>query len=231
MKCAWYVEQLANDNAEMWRNGRPSSAWLDHARECSSCDRTIERELQLKLIFTDLADKSRTAEPSPAVKHNLLAALGTMRPQKRAGLGWIPRFAIAGTAIAFLGLGLLLARRSHPVDSQNHVAKTPAVQPSNVASPAVESRAAIAPRVVASKETAPLAAKTVPHSRQRVAETANDFYPMVMCDSITCAGPAVTVRVELPASSFSGRHKNGSTVMADLLVGEDGVVRGVRLLQ
>jgi hypothetical protein len=74
--------------------------------------------------------------------------------------------------------------------------------------------------------------KPAPRQRDSAqAETANDFYPMVMCDSITCAGPAVTVRVELPASQFSARRSSGRKIMADLLVGDDGLVRGVRLLQ
>lgn len=229
MNCAWYERQLANESAELWRNGRPSVALLDHARGCEHCDRLIEHELKLKLMFTELAEKNRAAEPNAQVKRNLLAELETMRPRKVVRFGWVPRFAIAALAIACLVLAFVLVR--HAKDRSN-VAHAPVPQPAPVTkAPAIEKAVPVeAPVVAFAKTKAPKVAAR-PKQATVPAETANDFYPTVMCDSITCAGPAVTVRVELPVSPLSSRRNSSGPVMADLLVGEDGVIRGVRLLQ
>jgi hypothetical protein len=195
----------------------------------------IKRELKLKLLFTDLAEQSRATEPSPAVKRNLLAELETMRPEKSSRFGWLPRFAIAAAAVACLVLVLLFAHRSRPGDSQTSVARAPVQQAAPVTQTVVvQQPAPVVVKALAATQTTPKVVKRSSRSSEAAqppSEAANDFYPMVMCDSITCAGPAVTVRVELPASQFSSRQSSGRKVMADLLVGEDGLVRGVRLLQ
>ena len=226
MTCAWYEKQLANQGVELWRNGRPSATLLEHARGCSQCDRLVEHELRLKLMFTELAEQTHAAEPGAQVKRNLLAELEAMRPKKVARFSWVPRFAIAAAVVACLVLAFVLVRRA---TDRKDVAKSPEPQPSPaVQAPVVEPAA---PVVAAGKKNLPKVRAAASRQSSEAVETANDFYPTVMCDSITCAGPAVTVRVELPASPLSARRSNGGRVMADLLVGEDGLVRGVRLLQ
>ena len=229
MNCAWYERQLANEGAELWRNGRPSATLLEHARGCANCDRLVEHELKLKLMFTELAEKMHAAEPSAAVKHNLLAELQTMRPQKVTRLGWLPRFAIAAMGIACLVLAMLVVVQR--VKGHRVVARMPTEPAPAVKTPVVEEARSIKPPVTTSAKNVSRKATRKSTQSQPPVETANDFYPTVMCDSITCAGPAVTVRVELPRSPLSARRSSGGPVMADLLVGEDGLVRGVRLLQ
>ena len=229
MNCAWYERQLANESVELWRNGRPSTTLLEHARRCEHCDRLVEHELKLKLMFTELAEQTRAAEPRAQVKRNLLAELEAMRPLTAARFGWVPRFALAAVVVACLVLAFVLVR--HAKD-RNNVAHAPVPQPAPaVKAPVTEKAVPVEAPVVASIKTKAPKVTARPKQAAVPVETANDFYPTVMCDSITCAGPAVTVRVEMPASPLSARRNSGGRVMADLLVGEDGVVRGVRLLQ
>jgi hypothetical protein len=223
MNCNWYEQQVAAAQIDLWPNNRPSPELLSHARSCESCGQLIDRELQLRMVLTELADSSRRSEPSPAVKHNLLAALHATYPVRSKRKSFVPRFALAA-AIVCLGIGIALFYHPHPRPN-NVVITTHAPQtPPKTVSPTFS--AATVATVSTPKPTRPS------HKRvQQQAVSTNDFYPLVMCDSITCASPTVAVRVELQASPLAGRDGKSRNVMADLLVGEDGLVRGVRVLQ
>lgn len=228
MKCGWYEQWLANEGAELWRNGRPSAALLEHARECETCDRTVQRELHLKLMFTELTEQSRAFEPGEAVKGNLLAQLDAMQPQSVPRASWIPRFAIVAAAVACLVLALVIARH---VSSPKTVAKALVEMPVPKVAPRPPQNTVATPVVASVKPSMRKVTQGVDPTNAAQRVMPNDFYPVVMCDSATCSGPTVTVRVELPSSPLSARGSRSEPVMADLLVGEDGLVRGVRLLQ
>jgi hypothetical protein len=223
MNCNWYEQQVAAAQIDLWPNNRPSPELLSHARSCESCGQLIDRELRLRVVLTELADSSRRSEPSPSVKHNLLAALHATYPVRSKRKSFVLRFALAA-AIVCLGIGIALFYHPHPRPN-NVVITTHAPQtPPKTVSPTF-SAAAVA-TVSTPKPTRPS------HKRvQQQAISTNGFYPLVMCDSITCASPTVAVRVELQASPLAGRDGKSRNVMADLLVGEDGLVRGVRVLQ
>lgn len=222
MTCAWYERQLANDSVELWRNGRPSNTLLEHARACSSCDRLIEEELELKLLTTELAEQSRSLEPGPAVKHNLFAQFDAMQQSVKPRWAW--RFAFAAAVVACLAIGFFVSRFHRTVHRADDAVRSAVPQVQAHSARAAEPPKAAPPMLAAAK------ARVKPANARPAAQPAasNEFYPVVMCDSLTCAGPTVAVRVELPSSPLTGRS---TPVMADLLVGEDGLVRGVRLLQ
>ncbi|ABF42667.1 hypothetical protein Acid345_3666 [Candidatus Koribacter versatilis Ellin345] len=231
MNCQWYEQQLANDKIELWTNGRPSPALLAHARECERCAGFVDGELELRASLLELSETSQYAGPSANVKRNLLAELTALAPVPRRRT-FALRFAFAAAAVLCLAIGVLYWRSARP-QSTPVVAKQPAVQPQPVAPPQpAQSQAAIAvkddkPVTVASVQRKPASRK--PSAKP---QTANDFYPVIMCDSLTCDSPTVAIRVELPASPLVNRGGGSSrTVMTDLLVGEDGLVRGVRVLQ
>jgi hypothetical protein len=223
MTCDWYEQQLATDTVDLWPAGHPSSALLDHARTCSSCDRLVQRELVLKRQLVNLAQKNQALQPSPSVKRSLLAELDSLHPSPTPRRMRIIYYAIAGAAIICLVVALLSARRPHPTAPS--LANTPAVKPAPIVPETTPTTAPSTPTVVARHE-----APARRRSPATLTASNTDFYPVVMCDSVTCAGPALTVRVQLPRSPLATRGSN-TPVMADLLVGEDGLVRGVRLLQ
>jgi hypothetical protein len=168
-----------------------------------------------------LALRNRTLQPSPLVKSSLLAEFESLRPASNPRRERIMYYAIALAVMCLVVSWVILHR--------------PPAQPPAVAHAPAEAPAALAPkRTPAPSQSATKVAhhKDPAHRRPSVAAPAphNDFYPVVMCDSVTCAGPALTVRVQLPRSPLAARGSN-TPVMADLLVGEDGLVRGVRLLQ
>jgi len=75
---------------------------------------------------------------------------------------------------------------------------------------------------------------------QPIAPAADDvseasFYPLPEAEGLPAIENAMVVRVELPVSSLQlmgvpvGEERAGASVQADLLLGQDGLARGVRL--
>jgi hypothetical protein len=58
------------------------------------------------------------------------------------------------------------------------------------------------------------------------AQQAEGYTPMMLCDPLSCSGDEQIVRMEIPASEGS----QGSQ-MADVIIGEDGLVRAIRIVQ
>ncbi len=225
MTCAWYERQLKDEQVRLWQDGVPTQMLISHARTCALCDALVGREMELQPWLAELAEQTRAAEPSARVKTALLAELDARRPQLVRRVNWIPRVAFAVAAVICLAIGIAIFRH-HPVRVETPAAVTP-TQPQNA-------RPTVAEQPVKPAKPAEVAAKAArPHAaRAKAASVANnsDFLPVVMCDALTCAGPATTVRVELPASPLAGTD-NKRKILADLLVGDDGLVRGIRVLQ
>ena len=53
----------------------------------------------------------------------------------------------------------------------------------------------------------------------------------MLCDPLICSGDEQVIRMELPATgSASADGSTGQTVLADVVIGEDGLVRGMRIV-
>lgn len=60
------------------------------------------------------------------------------------------------------------------------------------------------------------------------------FHSLVYCDQISCPGAMEVIRVELPAPVFGfvpAPAEPGGMVSADVLVGADGIARGIRVVE
>jgi hypothetical protein len=63
------------------------------------------------------------------------------------------------------------------------------------------------------------------------------FYPLPEAEALPAVENAMVVRVQLPVSSLQlmgvpiGEERAGASVQAELLLGQDGLARGVRLVQ
>jgi hypothetical protein len=68
-------------------------------------------------------------------------------------------------------------------------------------------------------------------------EEAGDFYPLPEAEALPAIETAMVVRVQLPVSSLQlmgvpvGEERADTSVQAELLLGQDGLARGVRLAQ
>ncbi len=68
-------------------------------------------------------------------------------------------------------------------------------------------------------------------------EDVDGFYPLPEAEALPAVESAMVVRVQLPASSLQlmgvpvGEERGDSSVQADLLLGQDGLARAVRLVE
>jgi hypothetical protein len=57
---------------------------------------------------------------------------------------------------------------------------------------------------------------------------AQGYTPLMLCDPLSCSGDEQVVRLELPATGADGSTQSQ---MADVIVGDDGLVRAIRIVQ
>jgi hypothetical protein len=81
----------------------------------------------------------------------------------------------------------------------------------------------------------PLAANAVAPAMEEEADAS--FYPLPEAEALPMLETAMVVRVQMPVSSLQlmgvpvGEERTESSVQAELLLGQDGLARGVRLVQ
>ena len=242
--------ELARDQVE----GREKIEALAHAGECSRCTEYLEQERTLSLKLGFLSQVMHAQEAPAALQPALLAAFREHAAQA-GGNGRVaphvgPRFwahqkfwvwgasAAALAAVLALAIGLRSGQRqpsqastqvpTRAVAAQSETPTTalaPVKQDESVAHQAVEAvkrHRAVAPRVRAARD------------QDAIIADASGFVPLIYCDELNCGTPGDVVRVELPASSLPmmGLASDVRTgpVRADVVVGEDGVARAIRLV-
>lgn len=217
---------------------------LEHAGACGDCSTWLEQRQRLNGMFGALKVRTAGAEASPSVENALLmafrqqmyAAAPEPAPSRFAPLAlWLSRLfefgAYAAVAAAillamFLGANFL---RHRPSVAQRNSAPIQQGMP-QASAVAASDRSQTEPEQAATQpvETASSSPRHVRASESRVAEQAvtqtaslreQGYTDLMLCDPLSCSGDAQVVSVQLP----------GQSQVADLVVGDDGVVRAVRI--
>jgi hypothetical protein len=203
-------------------------AALEHAAHCELCSERMADAMALAEA-SEMMGKSTRGEHTPApVEAALLAAFRNhhRRASWRRTLEWASVGAAAAVLLVFLWTVSGRSRgRSSPaprkdVSSESGMpleAKTPATSKQDKAAPAADEVVADAP----------------------VSETyvASDFVPVPFTGAITADDPGMIVRVQLTRASLAqlgypvAETPDEELIPADVLVGEDGWPRGVKLIQ
>ena len=230
--------------------GQPLSA---HVRECAACGRWLESQRSLGEALHTLQAVTAQREAGPAVEAAVLEAFRTRgfaprvvaMPEPTPHAMWrLSRFfeigAYAAVAAAlvvglFLGSRILRDRKAESVTSQAQATSGSETNQSTM--PVANSSPAVRPRV--EEETTPAAAVRGSSSRSKPstqspakAETsASDqagYVAVMLCDPLICSGDEQVVRMELPAA-VSADGSSAQLVLADVVIGEDGLVRAMRI--
>ena len=144
--------------------------------------------------------------------------------------------ALAAALLVGIFLGLRLLRDSNAVVAQSagvqHTAR-PVTQPPKVVTNHID--AAAAARAVQELPARRRVRASHAQADQEIARTTNDdsrsladagYTELMLCDPLSCSADTQVVRVELPAASGQASQPQ----MADVVVGYDGVVRAVRIV-
>lgn len=189
-----------------------------HAETCDLCAARLAEARSLALALRDATQASRGLEAAQTVEESLVSAFrehhrATEQSRSRARrlrLRWAEWMAVAAAALVMVGAWNF---------SRGHVNNGPkqTVNPISVA-------------------TNGNAQQPAPVETAAVAED-SDFVPVPYGEELSADDPGLVVRVSLTRSALGSlgypvdEMNGGDVVQADLLVGEDGLPRAVRLVQ
>jgi len=231
----WYFE------SSPLLGGAPSAetSFTDHIAGCPKCSRFMEEQ---KDLLAGLA-RLRESGPSPSaaldeiVLANYRKQVAGLRASADAGRtpkhGLRPsiRFAF-GVAAAMALVTILLWPRKQP-----SVAIQPAISPPAISSTRsdtaqgipVPQKASGRRRNATSKQTqAPVSLASMGDS------IPEGFRSLMYCDELSCGGAMDVVRIELQPSDMglmAAAPQSSNVVSADVLVGADGIARGIRIVR
>lgn len=212
---------------------------LQHAESCAYCRGRLAAARLLFLELQALAREDESLQAPPHVEARLMAAFRGRSRRASGGwrkLGWAG--AAAAVAVAIWLMAAYSSRRPGSTSSTPTQARKSAPLPKP---PVVEiaSSASVAKPAPGTAKGAGMAKRPVARSSrsagQTAAEMAGDF--IALSGSPYPMGDGVVVRVQVPRSApalvglpVSGGDFSG-TVTADVVLGEDGVARGIRFVQ
>lgn len=228
-----------------------------HANECRSCREWMDSHRVLGNAFSALSSDTGEQQAGPEVERALIqffrqqefgAQVVVMPKPAAASLWTLSRifeygaYAAVAAALAvgvFLGVRVLRDQQSKPATVQATVTAPQTSSPITGTTDA-KSRSTEHPAVgvaekearevatqnpaVAVKRTSPAATK----AEANTSETAG-YVPLMLCDPLICSGDEQVIRMELPAGSASDGSA-GQPVLADVVIGEDGLVRRMRIV-
>lgn len=233
--------------------------WLSHGRACAACSSRLQQKQQLAGAMLTLRNSTAMLQAPIQVEQHVLRAFRSSariapavefktQPQPFAFrlsrfFEWGAYAAVAAALAISLGLGFWLWQHSSqtaPQSAQAQKTTTEQPVPHEVAQPKVTAQVPetdTAKPVAAGlkSESRPAdksrgsAATTQAASSQSLAQAAQaqGYTPLMLCDPISCSGDEQVVRMELPA----GADGSTGTQMADVVVGDDGLVRAIRIVQ
>jgi hypothetical protein len=214
----------------------------EHLRECASCATDFARQRDLTAALGVLAAEAETWRPSPGIEGRLRAAFDSRlevgpapRRESSAFENWIGVVAVA----AVIALAAWLGKRSPtlaPADGHTQ----PALSPPAVSSSAEQASREPVPATVEPRSASqPPVARGGPSSRRRApSKRVRSFEFMTLPGAVGLpeleSGSIVRIAVPVGALPEYGLaiETNGSktTVEADVLVGQDGMARAIRLV-
>jgi hypothetical protein len=232
---------------------------LAHLRECSACANWWQQRQALSSGLQALRAHTATLQASVVAEREVLRAFRQGRDYGAETEGgpaeWLPFpalggwrwpvFAAAAAALAIaLGIGAWFWQHSSgttPSVARQPAVRQPAGDPQSLAVPREE--ATKSDTALSGNTPAPQAAVRVPSQEREGAATSSSsqplaqlsqsqgYVPLMLCDPLSCSGDEQVVRMEIPASSADGSNNSSESQLADVVVGEDGLVRAIRIVQ
>ena len=231
---------------------------LDHAGGCQKCAAWLQQQRMLAATMQTLQARTAACAAGPDVERALLRAFrqGASQPvQPEMAHHFTPiamrlsRFFEVGAYVAvgaaivvalFLGVRLL-ERRSINVPVKSQVTQ-PSVSAPTVVTDTFESQPQPQLPTVSRSNVNRSPTRRVPSTSisssdttepsQTIPDADADYVALMFCDPLSCSSDAQVVRMELPSPGMagSGGEQDARMRIADVVVGYDGVVRAVRIV-
>ena len=243
MICREFTKKIEESTLAELRNVADPQV-LDHERECPSCAEWLQQRHALGGALQALRKSTSGLEAPVSLEHKVLRAFRQSMPASVAAevpsqafvfrlshfFGWGAYVAAAAALAISLGLGVwYLAHSNNAGNSAAH--KTTAAQVQATSQPAKTAQVPVTQSVRSSQQTERAAIvrggqsfSSAPTPVQ--AEQAQGYTPMMLCDPLSCSGDEQVVRMQLPAPDGTQESQ-----MADVIIGDDGLVRAIRIVQ
>jgi hypothetical protein len=226
-----------------------------HAGECTACGKWVESQRLLGNALQSLRSITAQRGAGPRVEQVVLQAFRThgfapsavVVPEPAEPALWrlsrafeIGAYAaVAAALIVGVFLGSRMWRDKQAAATQAHAQTVTAPQSENSSASVAAANSgstAVAPNETGEKATSSVAPRVAPasskqmHPSTKSADNAG-FVALMLCDPLICSGDEQVIRMELPGSSAMSADGNATQpVIADVVIGEDGLVRAMRIV-
>ena len=226
MKCKEFEERVHDFVHMDLLDVTEREAVLEHTATCAHCSERMAAAIALAEAAQLVGENAREEQAPLRVEATVLAAFREhhQRVSWRRAFEWVGVGAVAAVLLVLLWT-MASGRTQQPTPVQK---KEPVSQPSAPLDAAV------------TLGTAPSASAGQTAEQTAVEESASyvasDFVPVPFAGSITADDPGMIVRVQLTRASLAqlgypvAEAQGEDLISADILVGEDGWPRGVKLI-
>ena len=220
-----------------------------HVEHCAKCAARLARERELTAGLRALAASTVSEAGSPHLEQRLLRAFAELHPthaaepRRASARGWLTAAAAALVLAGAGALGVTLLRGPEPVvPTSNGVAQhSPAVPPSTPGATAIGSNPAVAAPVTDDATPPPADPRAPRRPRKPAADgpepaTMEGFVALPAAAGLPELESGRIIRIDLPVASLPAYGVDvipdlrRPDVEADLLVGQDGQPRAIRLV-
>ena len=229
---------------------------LGHAAECQKCAAWLQQQRTLAATMQTLQARTAACSASPDVEVDLLGSFRQARGQSvQPGMELsltpiamrLSRFfeigayvAVAAAIVVGLFLGLHLWEKSAtnlPVESQSAPPSTslPSVVAYETGANLHQQQLAKSRNIVnrsRRQRIHPVIQSSQETREPEQSSTDAGYVALMFCDPLSCSSDAQVVRMEIPSPGMaaSGAEQDAHMRIADVVVGYDGVVRAVRIV-
>ena len=220
-----------------------------HAAECPDCFAHLAAQRRLSGELDSLARETDHLAADPALKQELLAAFAELHAPERNFVlhkSQGPRYWLLAAAAAILVTVVTAAVLMRPTPELiASVDPAPLATPSPVATPAATPDVSRTPdaapgpanRTTVARRVNQGPRKTDTAAASSTTETTTEYLPLTYMNDQTALQTGVVVRVEIPRTTLlsmglpMNTDRADTLVKADVIVGDDGVPRAIRLVQ
>lgn len=229
-----------------WQEIRTSPAFSNlaaHLAACPECNQFVAARRQvdesLRLVRDTASGVSASLDSSVLADYRRtlteLARSGRSGPEARNGFPGGLRWSIALGFAALVACAALVLFFSFPhraITARKNVASPVASETPSLAQTSPGTSSESAPAKTAEIHQAVRRNKTQTPLARRDEPLPAAFQNLMYCDQISCSGAMEVIRVQLNGSRLLPAQRmpgNGGAVFADILVGPDGIARGIRV--
>jgi hypothetical protein len=216
----------------------PDSGVAAHIASCAECRQFMQEQqslgTSLQLVRESVSSVPESLDAAVLAGYRRFIAEREAIPRGHMRKAHFPLVLRWGAVAALVLLASGIAWYSRKPTRVNVI---PPVQPASTVAAVAPRTESAEPQVWPAKRlVSPARKHSAPsdvHRASAVASIPDDFRGLMYCDQLSCAGAMDVIRVQLPPSAIARPtslfRQTGGPVNADVLIGADGIARGIRI--